>query len=841
MLARRLVPMLLALSLGVAGAGAARAPGIVFTGQVVDAAGAPIAGATVTVAAQSGATTDVAGRYQLAAPASIARGQEVTVLARRVGFEQERRRVRVGGDTVRVDFVLRASALRLSGVVVTGTAAAAEPRQAKVGATVSEAAAAVDLTAAVTSNAVALASPAPATVDARRARGVPAGGRGVARDSTALGVDPQRFNTEAYDRIYENPFIAVRTAPLSTFSIDVDHASYSNVRRFLTSGQRPPADAVRIEELVNYFTYSYPSPEGDQPFSVSTEVASAPWSSGHQLVRVGLQGRRIPTAALPASNLVFLIDVSGSMQPPNKLPLVKQAFRLLVNQLRAEDRVAIVVYAGAAGLVLPSTSGSEKERILAAIDRLEAGGSTAGGEGLRLAYDVARAHHRRGANNRVVLATDGDFNVGESSDAAMVRLIEQRREEGTYLTVLGVGTGNLKDSKMEQLANKGNGNYAYLDNLLEAQKALVHEMGGTLVTIAKDVKLQVEFNPARVAAYRLIGYENRLLRDEDFNDDAKDAGELGAGHAVTALYEVIPVGAADAGRARGVDPLRYERPDAPAGPAANEGARRAAGGDELLFIKLRYKHPDGGPSRLLTHAVPAASARPVRRLHLRERGGDVRPRAPRLGAQGKRHARRGRRPRPTLVRQRPGRLPGRVRASRRARGVARGGGGHRTAGRAVSGSRASAGAQRNGGAGARRILGASHLGARPCPAPVRASRPPGSPSSPPSWRPRSSPRRRRGRVASRPLTLSSTPRSGTFPSAPPRGRATPTPTRRGASGSSGRAATTSPTATAGPAPSSATRSTPAPTRTTSWWRREWCGSPATGTAGSSGSIRPPAS
>ncbi|CAA9317427.1 MAG: Putative von Willebrand factor, vWF type A domain protein STM2315, partial [uncultured Gemmatimonadaceae bacterium] len=364
----------------------------------------------------------------------------------------------------------------------------------------------------------------------------PAAGR---PSSGAPRADPE-YNTEAYARIYENPFASPRVAPLSTFSIDVDHAAYANVRRFIAEGRRPPADAVRVEELLNYFTYDNPAPAGDAPFSVTSEVGRAPWSPGHQLVRIALQARRIPTEALPPSNLVFLIDVSGSMAPPDKLPLVKQAFRLLVNELRPQDRVAIVVYAGAAGLVLPSTPGSEKARILAALDRLEAGGSTAGGAGLRLAYDVARAHQRRGVNSRVVLATDGDFNVGESSDAAMVRLVEQRRDEGTALTVLGVGTGNLKDAKMEQLADKGNGNYAYLDNLLEAQKALVQEMGGTLVTVAKDVKLQVEFNPRRVAGYRLIGYENRALRDEDFNDDAKDAGELGAGHAVTALYELIP-------------------------------------------------------------------------------------------------------------------------------------------------------------------------------------------------------------------------------------------------------------------------------------------------------------
>jgi Ca-activated chloride channel family protein len=412
-------------------------------------------------------------------------------------------------------------------------------------------------------------------------------GVGYATDSAAA-------NTESYNPIDESPFLSARANPRSTFSIDVDRASYSNVRRFITGGNLPPKDAVRIEELINYFPYAYEEPRGDEPFAVSTEVSAAPWSRAHKLVRVAIKGRSVDTEDLPPSNLVFLLDVSGSMQSPDKLPLVKSALRLLVNELRREDRVAIVVYAGAAGLVLPSTPGDRKEAILDAIEGLEAGGSTAGGAGLRLAYDVARRQRIRGGNNRVILATDGDFNVGESSDAAMVRLIEERRGDGIFLTVLGFGTGNLKDAKMEQLADKGNGNYAYVDNLLEARKVLVHEMGGTLLTIAKDVKLQVEFNPARVSAYRLIGYENRALRNEDFADDRKDAGELGAGHAVTALYEVIPVGAEDVESVRGQDPLRYQR-----------GGRStdAAGGAELMYVRLRYKAPDGDRSRLVEHAV----------------------------------------------------------------------------------------------------------------------------------------------------------------------------------------------------------------------------------------------
>ena len=410
-------------------------------------------------------------------------------------------------------------------------------------------------------------------------------------------TEPWRYpqeagNTEAYNAINENRFLAAAANPLSTFSIDVDAASYSNVRRFLSQGMLPPKDAVRLEEMVNYFPYRYADRTGRHPFAVSTEVGPCPWEPEHRLVRIGLQARRVPTRDLPPSNLVFLIDVSGSMMTPDKLPLVQQAFRALVRELRPRDRVAIVVYAGAAGLVLPSTSGSEKATILEAIDRLQAGGSTAGGAGLRLAYDVAREHFDREGNNRVILATDGDFNVGVSSDAEMVRLVEKRREEGTFLTVLGFGTGNLKDSKMEQMADKGNGHYAYIDSFREAQKVFVQEFGGTLFTVAKDVKIQVEFNPARVQSYRLLGYENRLLAREDFADDRKDAGEMGSGHSVTALYEVVPVGATPV--AVGDDSLTYQhvtlRPE----------ARRSS---ELLTVRLRYKDPQGTSSRLLETPV----------------------------------------------------------------------------------------------------------------------------------------------------------------------------------------------------------------------------------------------
>lgn len=399
---------------------------------------------------------------------------------------------------------------------------------------------------------------------------------------------------EDYRAYTDRSFASPLDRPLSTFAVDVDRASYANVRRFLTQGYAPPRDAVRIEEMVNYFAYTYPGPSGQAPLAVYTEVGAAPWAAQHRLVRVGLQARRVERGEAPPSNLVFLLDVSGSMSDANKLPLVQQAFRMLVNQLRPQDRVAIVVYAGAAGLVLPSTSGENKQAMLDALDQLQAGGSTAGGAGIQLAYDVARQHFIPGGNNRVILATDGDFNVGLSSEADLVHLIESRRDEGTYLTVLGVGEGNYQDREMEALSNKGNGNYAYLDNATEAHKALVTEMNGTLVTVAKDVKVQVEFNPARVAAYRLVGYENRDLEDWEFNDDRRDGGEVGAGHTVTALYEVVPVGVPLPSE-RGVDALRYQRP-VPTPRSAGES-------DELLFVKVRYQPPQGGRSTLLTHPV----------------------------------------------------------------------------------------------------------------------------------------------------------------------------------------------------------------------------------------------
>jgi Ca-activated chloride channel family protein len=406
--------------------------------------------------------------------------------------------------------------------------------------------------------------------------------------------DAQRpqWNTEEYDAIQENIFHDALRNPLSTFSIDVDAASYANVRRFINNGQRPPKDAVRIEELINYFDYDYSQPGSEHPFNIITEISEAPWNREHKLVHIGLQGKRIPTENLPPANLVFLIDVSGSMDAPNKLPLLKASFSMLVNQLREQDHVAIVVYAGAAGLVLEPTSGADKKTITDALDRLEAGGSTAGGAGLRLAYATARQYFKKGGNNRVVLATDGDFNVGESSNAAMERLIEEEKKSGVYLTVLGFGMGNYKDSKLETLSNKGNGNYAYIDTITEAKKVLVNEFGGTLFTIAKDVKLQIEFNPAHVQAYRLIGYENRMLKNEDFNNDKKDAGDLGSGHTVTALYEIIPAGVES--KFFKIDELKYQT------SKIDPSARRSK---ELMTVKFRYKNPDEEVSKLITHPL----------------------------------------------------------------------------------------------------------------------------------------------------------------------------------------------------------------------------------------------
>lgn len=397
----------------------------------------------------------------------------------------------------------------------------------------------------------------------------------------------KEFNTEGYNYIQENEFKRSTENPLSTFSIDVDVASYGIVRKKLEEGQAVPKDAVRIEELVNYFSYNYPEPKAGDPFSVNTELSVCPWNENHKLLRIGIHGKKIETESLPASNLVFLVDVSGSMEESNKLPLVKSSLRLLVNQLSEKDRVSIVTYAGSSGLVLPSTSCNHKDQILQAIDEMQAGGSTNGAEGIELAYQVAKQNLLPGGNNRVILCTDGDFNVGVTNDGDLVRLIEQKRQQGIFLSVLGYGMGNYKDDKMEQLADKGNGNYAYIDNLFEAKKNLVDQIGGTLLCIAKDVKIQVEFNPAVVKGYRLIGYEDRLLNNEDFNDDTKDAGEIGAGTNVTAFYEITTdVNDASFTQPK-VDGLKYQQ------------SKQVISSNDLLTVKLRYKEPKEDKSELM--------------------------------------------------------------------------------------------------------------------------------------------------------------------------------------------------------------------------------------------------
>ncbi len=545
---------------------------------------ATIVGST---AAAHATVTSAGGTYALPI-AGVSTNASIRVSFRRLGFNPVVATRAATGDTLVIDQTLLTSVMALSEVVTQQ-----DGRREKA--------------ATSPSSVMVAAAPAPASQDFS-GRGVAGGiARGMSqpvspemiRQRNAPREAPRRDgggNREQYDKIDDNPFLAVSVNPRSTFSVDVDRASYSNVRRFIAQGKTPPPDAVRIEELINYFPYDLPSPKGNAPVSITTETMAAPWQPKHRLVRVALQARRIETAALPPSNLVFLIDVSGSMNQWNKLPLVKSSLRLLVDQLRPQDHVALVVYAGAAGLVLPSTSGEEKATIAAAIDRLEAGGSTAGGAGIELAYRTARAHFKPNGNNRVILATDGDFNVGVSSDGEMERLIESKRVEGTYLTVLGFGQGNYQDAKMEKLAKRGNGNYAYVDDIAEARKVLVTEMGATLVTVANDVKLQVEFNPAAVRAYRLIGYEDRLLATEDFTDDKKDAGDMGAGHSVTALYEVVPTGVTGTITLREQDSLRYQVP-------SSDAPRTTAAQNELMFVRIRYKTPGEPTSKQVTQPV----------------------------------------------------------------------------------------------------------------------------------------------------------------------------------------------------------------------------------------------
>jgi Ca-activated chloride channel family protein len=522
-------------------------------GVVKDYTGAVLPGVTVRIAERT-ATTNEKGEFVFVG----IRPGFYEVIAELPGFAQTRVVTQVSADHISALVI----AMRIGGIEETVTITGETPR--------------VDV------QSVSVASAPPQSF---------AGVAGGVIGGVAGGV-VGGFNTEAYDRIEDNNWIQATRKPLSTFSIDVDTASYANVRRFLNQGERPPKDAVRIEELINYFSYAYPEPKGDQPFAVTTAIGDCPWNAQHRLALIGLQARRLNSDSTPARNLVFLIDTSGSMFDPHKLPLVKASLALLVPNLTAKDRVAVVAYAGRAGLVLPSTSGADTETIMDAVSHLEAGGSTNGAGGLVLAYQIARQHFIKGGVNRVVLATDGDFNVGVTSEGDLIRLIEQHRESGITLSVLGYGMGNLKDSTMEKLADKGNGNYAYIDSLQEAQKVLVEQAGGTFVTVAKDVKVQVEFNPRVVGAYRLIGYENRVLQDQDFNNDRKDAGDMGAGHTVTALFELAPVGESTDGTS--IDPLKYQQ---------TNHLSAAAGVDEAMTVKLRYKKPDENVSTLTTVAV----------------------------------------------------------------------------------------------------------------------------------------------------------------------------------------------------------------------------------------------
>lgn len=521
-------------------------------GKVTDEAGQALSGVTVLLkGSTTGAMTDMDGSFNLISPDSCA-----TLEISYIGFEVKEAKVCAGKP---ISVKLKASKMLEEVVVV-------EDRKAQ------------EYGRPILSRAkkeMSMASP------------------GIAGYANKTYAPQPNFNTEDYDRIQENRFHRATQEPQSTFSIDVDAASYSNLRRFINNGQKPPEDAVRIEEMINYFDYEYPEPTGKHPFSITTEVSDCPWQPKHRLVHIGLQGKHTPSENLPAANLVFLIDVSGSMNAANKLPLVQTSFKLLADQLRPQDRVAIVVYAGAAGLVLEPTTGNNKTKIKEAIDKLQAGGSTAGGEGIRLAYQTAKEHFIKGGNNRVILASDGDFNVGVSSDGELVRIVEEERKSGVYLTVLGYGMGNYKDNKMQKLADSGNGNHAYIDNLDEARRVLVSEFGGTMYTIAEDVKLQLEFNPAVVQGYRLIGYENRVLNNADFDDDQKDAGELGAGHTVTALYEIIPVGIESKFLAADKD-LKYQQRDLK--PIANRS-------NELLTVKFRYKAPEADNSQLMEEVV----------------------------------------------------------------------------------------------------------------------------------------------------------------------------------------------------------------------------------------------
>lgn len=527
--------IMLVLLMAVICLGTMNAQTITVTGIVTDAAdGTSITGCSVVNnRSKSGAITDVNGRY------SIQAQKGDVLLFRFIGYKEEKRVVK----SAKLDVKMKTDDVALEECVVVGYGTMK--------------------TKAMT-------------------------GAYVAVCPTAMYDMDTRMNTEEYDRIQENGFKSVADTPLSTFSIDVDPASYSNMRRFINRGELPPADAIRTEELVNYFSYDYPKPTGNDPVKITVEAGTCTWNTAHRLVRIGLKAKEIPTEQLPASNLVFLIDVSGSMWGANRLDLVKSSLKLLVNNLRNKDKVAIVTYAGSAGVKLEATSGGDKQKIREAIDELTAGGSTAGGAGIHLAYQIAKKNFISDGNNRIILCSDGDFNVGVSSAEGLEQLIEKERKSGVHLTVLGYGMGNYKDKKIQVLAEKGNGNHAYIDNLQEANRVLVGEFGATLHTVAKDVKLQVEFNPSQVQAYRLIGYESRLLKDEDFNNDAKDAGDMGAGHTVTAFYEVILAGVKNEYVGK-VDDLKYQKKE--------KMTLKPTGSDELLTVKLRYKAPDKDVSR----------------------------------------------------------------------------------------------------------------------------------------------------------------------------------------------------------------------------------------------------
>jgi Ca-activated chloride channel homolog len=565
-----------------------RAAGVLLQGTIVDPAGGVIPGANVellagstvigkTVSAADGTFrfSDVAaGRYEIRVTLS---GFRQTLASIAIGASAPpplRLKLLIGSvsETVTVnDAAGRAAPGGAVGGVVSGRAVSPTPPPPP---------------AASAPYSAPIASP-----------GAGGGGGGYAGGALAIsGVAPPSPDDETYGSIAENTFRRVTDQPLSTFSIDVDTASYANVRRFLNDGRLPPADAVRVEELINYFHFDYADATQGAPFGVTTEVVPCPWNSRHRLALIGLQARRLPPGRTPPRNLVFLLDVSGSMATNDKLPLVKNAMKMLAETLTPEDRVAIVTYAGTTGVALPATRGDRTAVIQNAIASLAAGGSTNGGAGIQLAYQIAGENFVRGGINRVILATDGDFNVGITAMDQLTRLIEEKRGSGVFLSVLGVGTGNLKDATMEKLADKGNGNYNYLDSLTEARKVLVAEAGSTLVTVAKDVKIQVEFNPAQVGAYRLVGYENRRLKAREFNDDTKDAGEMGAGHNVTALYEIVPP--REDVNAGGIDPLKYQRPE------TATAARVPVPSTELMTIKVRYKKPDGDRSALVT--VPVA-------------------------------------------------------------------------------------------------------------------------------------------------------------------------------------------------------------------------------------------